>query len=227
MSEDDWLTVQGAITTRSARSREDVALLAGLVRCASCGHVMSRRTGTTYTCHQHHSAGECPRPAAITKATLDAHVEQIALKELKKLEPRATNGERVEGLRSELRVAQRELEAYLEGVAAAGLTIEQYAKGARLRRDELDRRRERLAEALAREAAPVDGDPLRVWGELDSRRRNQLLRGLFECVLVAPGGARKTSPGRRPGSSYRPRCRARASLPRRRDSAADRAHPPP
>jgi site-specific DNA recombinase len=188
VSEDDWLTVHGAMASRPARSRPDPALLAGLVRCASCGHVMSRATTATYSCHRVHSAGDCPRPAAITKTTLDRHVERVALAELVKLETRASSGPRVDELRAELRAAQHELEAYLEGVAAAGLSVEQYAKGARLRRDELDHRREKLAEALARQAAPVDGDPLRVWDELDSRQRNQLLRGLFECVLVAPAG---------------------------------------
>src|SRR5919199_1543363 len=113
---------------------------------------------------------------------------RVYLAELVKLEPRASSGPRVDELRAELRAAQRELEAYLEGVAAAGLSVEQYAKGARLRRDELDRRRETLAEALARQAAPLDGDPLRVWKKLNPRQRNQLLRGLFECVLVAPAG---------------------------------------
>src|SRR5919199_1150850 len=163
-------------------------------RFASGGHVMSRATTATYSCHRVHSAGDCPRPAAITKTTLDRHVERVALAELVKLEPRASSGPRVDELRAELRAAQRELEAYLEGVAAAGLSVEQYAKGARLRRDELDRRRETLAEALARQAAPLDGDPLQVWKKLNPRQRNQLLRGLFECVLVAPAGRGRRVP---------------------------------
>lgn len=194
IDEDAWLAAQGKTPARPARSGRDVALLAGLARCASCGHVMSpgsSRVQHVYSCHRHHSAGVCPAPAAITRPTLESHVERIALGELAKLEATATeNDSGIEELRTQVQAAERELAAYLEGVSAAGLRPDQYAKGARLRRDKADQLRELLAQRLARRPVPVEGDPVRVWAALDARRRNQLLRGLLECVLIAPAGGR-------------------------------------
>jgi len=194
INEDEWLAAQSARSARPPRSGRDLALLAGLARCASCSHVMSpgaTRVQHTYSCHSHHSAGPCPAPAAITRSSLDQHVERIALAELAKL--KTSGSESDEGLgqaRGHLAAAERELAAYLEGVSAAGLRPDQYANGARLRRDEADRLRDELADRLAKRRAPIDGDPIRVWAELDARRRNQLLRSLLECVLVAPAGGR-------------------------------------
>ncbi len=194
IDEDVWLAAQSTTPTRPARSGREIALLAGLARCASCGHVMSPGSSSVshvYTCHVQHSAGSCPAPAAITRDTLESHVERIALDELAKLEATASDSDRAtEEIRTELRTAERELAAYLEGVSAAGLRPGQYAKGARLRRDEADRLRSALPEKLARRQTPLDGDPVRMWAALDARQRNQLLRGLLECVLVAPAGGR-------------------------------------
>jgi len=194
IDEDEWLAAQGTTPARPPRSGRQIALLAGLARCSSCGHVMSPGASTVhhvYTCHRHHSAGLCPAPAAITRRHLDWHVERIALGELAQFEATASErGREVDRIRTELKKAEAELAAYLEGVNAAGLRPHQFAKGARLRRDEADRVREQLAQALVPVRAPVDGDPVRVWGTLDPRRRNTLLRGLLECVLVAPAGGR-------------------------------------
>ena len=198
VAEDEWLAAQSATAARPTRSANGLALLAGLARCASCGHVMSpgsSRSYRAYRCHRQHSAGHCPGPAAITRKTVERHVERIALTELAKLKATATDSDsRLDNVRSGLRAAERELAAYLEGVSAAGLSPEQYAKGARIRRDEIDRLRDLLVDQLARRRTPIDGDPLRLWETLDPRRRNQLLRGLIECVLVVPVGRGKRVP---------------------------------
>jgi DNA invertase Pin-like site-specific DNA recombinase len=63
---DEFLAAQSAQCSRGPRVRDEPALLAGLVRCAGCGHVMSRgRTkAEVYACHGRMSAGRCPAPAA-------------------------------------------------------------------------------------------------------------------------------------------------------------------
>lgn len=192
VTEEEWLAAQHRRAPRPARSDEPVALLAGLVRCASCGHVMSRgRSGghRVYGCHVYHSAGRCPRPAAIMLATLDQHVEAVALAELSKLKATAARSDRdVKATRRRLKEAERELAAYLEGVAAAGVGPDQYAEGARRRREAIDSAREELAQQLAQRPALVDGNPARVWESMDPAQRNRLLRSLIECVVVTPAG---------------------------------------
>jgi site-specific DNA recombinase len=192
VTEDEWLAVQRIRSLRPARSSGPVALLGGLVRCASCGHVMSRTTGGggyVYACHRQHSAGRCPRPAAVTLDTLDPHVAAIALDELAKLKATAARSDReIAAARAALQAAEAELAAYLEGVAAAGLASGQYAEGARRRKEELERAHEHLGDLLGRQEGVVDGAPRKVWERLDVDRRNRLLRGLIDCVIVAPAG---------------------------------------
>src|SRR3954452_2984409 len=83
--------------SRPSRSFDGPALLAGLVRCSGCGHVMSRATAArvVYNCPVLHSGARCPAPASVTAALLDAHVERIALAELERLSVSARRGERV------------------------------------------------------------------------------------------------------------------------------------
>jgi site-specific DNA recombinase len=198
VTEDVWVAAQRARPPRPARAPEPVALLAGLVRCASCGHVMSRASSggrRTYACAQHHSAGACPRPAAITLCTLDDHVAVVALSELAKLRATVVRGDRpLHSARRAVREAEQELAAYLEGVAAAGLSPEQYANGARRRGRAVEEARERLATLLERERTRVDGDPLRAWARMDPTQRNRLLRSLIEAVIVTPVGRGRRVP---------------------------------
>lgn len=199
VTEEEWLAVQRIRSTRPPRSSAPAALLAGLVRCTSCSHVMSRATGgrghRVYACHRQHSAGLCPKPAAITLEAFERHVSMIALGELAKLTATAAHSNRELGAaRDDVRAAESELGAYLDGVAAAGLAPGQYADGARARKATLDRAREHLAALLARRGSLVDGDPVKVWKRMDVERRNRLLRSLIECVLVAPVGRGKRTP---------------------------------
>jgi hypothetical protein len=164
-------------------------LLAGLVRCASCGHAMSRAGNPAYICHRRHSAGSCPAPAAIAMHRLDDHVERIALRELGHLHARAADTRKAtDDAREQLRHAERELAAYLEGTAAAGLAPNQFAAGARARREAVDRAREEVAKAFANPSSLVDGDPVALWPSLGPEHRNRLLRGLIEGVIVASVG---------------------------------------
>lgn len=199
VTEEEWLAAQRYGAARTPRGDGTVAMLAGLVRCASCGHIMSRSGGgrghRVYACHQQHSAGLCVRPAAITLKALDDCVEQVALGELGKLKATAArSGQDIDGAQRALAQAERELAAYLDGVSAAGLAPGQYAEGARRRRGAVDEARETLTELLARLPALVDGNPIKAWRRMDRGQRNRLLRSLIECVIVAPVGRGKRVP---------------------------------
>jgi DNA invertase Pin-like site-specific DNA recombinase len=180
---------------RPARVRGCVpALLAGLVRCSGCGHVMTRggsAARAVYTCPARHSGESCPAPAAITCALLDSHVEPIALAELARLAVSASDGDGVERARAQVAAAQRELAAYLEAVSAADVGAEAFGAGARARREQLDAARDALEVQRARRpAAPFAGTGADAWHDLDGAERNALLRALLGAVIVARGGGR-------------------------------------
>lgn len=187
---------------RTARAATEPALLAGLIVCASCGHVMSRTQVRTrkgvhwnYACHRNHSAGRCPGSASIALARVDSHVEEIALQELAKLATRASHvGTELEKARAALAAAERELAAYLEGVEAAGLAPEQWAAGARRRREAVDQAQATVDRLRERGRAVVDGDPVAVWLRWDAKRRNHVLGGLLEAVIVRPAGRGRLVP---------------------------------
>lgn len=201
VDEDLWLAAQAHRSIRPPRTKRPPPLLAGLVRCASCGHAMSRAGNPTYICHRRHSAGACPAPAAIAIPRLDDHVERIALAELGQLHARAADTRKAtDDAREQLRHAERELAAYLEGTAAAGLAPNQFAAGARARREAVDRAREKVASTFANPSSLVDGDPVALWPSLGPEHRNRLLRGLIEGVIVAAVGR-----GRRVAVEHRAR----------------------
>lgn len=189
VSEAVFLAAQAGMTSRPARSTRPVALLAGLVRCASCGHVMSRGRGV-YTCARRHSAGDCPRPASITIDKADAHVTRIAIAELRKIRQIPEGKEaQLEGAVAD---AKAELAAYLEGVLAAGLSPNEFADGARSRREAVQKAQSALARAQT--LRPVRGNREAIWKALDPEQRNRFLRSLVDLVVVTPAGRGKNLP---------------------------------
>lgn len=186
--------VQHARITRPPKTKRHPALLATLVRCAGCGHVMTR-TGTAYVCPRNHSDGVCPEPAAITMRILDEHVERIALAELATLSTRRiTDEDHIPRLRANVREAERELAAYLEAVAAAGISAESFAAGARKRQEAIDEARLEHADAVAAQPAHIDGNAIAIWPDLDGSERNHLLCGLLEAVIVRKVGRGRVVP---------------------------------
>jgi DNA invertase Pin-like site-specific DNA recombinase len=184
-----WL----AKASRRPRSRQDVALLAGLVRCAGCGHIMSRATTKVpvYACAGRHSAGACQAPASITLRLLDDHVAAIALHHLEALSLTATsNDTALDEARAGLRAAKKERAAYLEAVQAAGLDTGVYVDGLTLRQDAVVQAEGVVTRALAERPVALAGDVRELWETFTSHERNQLLRGLLEGVLVRRAGGR-------------------------------------
>ena len=170
------------------------SLLAGLVRCAGCGHVMSRtgkHASAAYSCARHHSGSTCPEPASITSHLLDAAVEITAVAELKRLSVTASSGDGLKVAQAAVQDAEREIAVYLESVSAASVGAEAFAKGATQRREAVEEAQEALR--VERVRAPllpqnVSGDA--VWADLDGRERNALLRALLSGVIVRRGGGR-------------------------------------
>lgn len=187
--------VQAAASVRPARSPRQPSMLAGLVRCQSCGHVMTRRNanngyGGTYGCPIYHSVGDCPAPAGVTAPTLEEYVEAQARAAIASLQfqtaRRSDEGER---LRAELATAESELAAYLEATSAAGLGVEQFIEGSRSRADRISAARNALDSHYT--LAPLGGlfdSGEDFWDSLNVHEKNKLLRGLLDAVVVAPTG---------------------------------------
>lgn len=186
--------VQHARITRPPKRSAHPALLAGLARCAGCGHVMAR-TGTAYACARHHSDGTCQAPAAITGRILDEHVTRIALHQLARLRTRMAGDEgRVRQARADVAAAERELAAYLDAVQAAGLAPDTFAAGARKRQAAITEVRNTLAQLVTTRPAIIDGDAVALWPDLDGTERNHLLCGLLEAVVVQKVGRGRVVP---------------------------------
>jgi hypothetical protein len=198
VTEDEFRAVQRLRASRPPRGQfPGPALLAGLVRCAGCGHVMSRAhtTQLVYFCRAGKSLGACPAPAAITLRLLDDHVSAIALSKLRRLEVSAgANGDEVASARRALDRARLERAAYLEAVSAHDVGVDAFAAGARVRNAAVDEADDRLNQALAARPMAIAGDPLAWWREVGDGERNRLLRGLVETVLVAKAGRGKRVP---------------------------------
>lgn len=192
---DEWEAAQVTIARPPRGGDTGPALLAGIVRCAGCGHVMSRgkTKSLVYTCHGRSSHGKCPAPAAVTLKLLDAYVEPIALTQLRHLAVRsaARDDTDVTGARDAVAAAVRERGAYLEAISADDVGIDAFREGARTRQARVDEAQARLNQALAvQPAIPVVGDVDQAWMALDAHGRNAVLRGLLEAVVVRRGGGR-------------------------------------
>jgi DNA invertase Pin-like site-specific DNA recombinase len=179
---------------RPARNGRAPALLAGLSRCSSCGHVMTRGNSdgrATYQCPARHSGERCPEPASIMAERLDAHVEPIVLAELARLQVTVTEGDQVEKARAKVAAAERELEVYLSAVSAADVGADAFAAGARERRERLEAATEEMRSELGRRPAmPEVGTGAEVWDDLNGHDRNALLRALLAAVVVRAAGGR-------------------------------------
>jgi site-specific DNA recombinase len=180
---------QHAPRRRPARKADGPALLAGLARCAGCGHLMSRRAGRahTYYCN---IAGRCPQPASVTVALADDYVERVALPELERLRVSSTPGRELDQARRAVERAEAELAAFVKvDLAALGATL--YEQQARKRRDAVGEAQAALADALATgPARALAGRGSEVWETLDAHERNLLLRGLLSAVVVRRAGGR-------------------------------------
>jgi DNA invertase Pin-like site-specific DNA recombinase len=183
------------IGVRPARANRAPALLAGLARCASCGHLLTRGGNSkvpTYMCPTYHSGERCPRPAAATVALLDAHVERMALAELVRLSVTAREGNTAERAQAAVEAAERELAAFL---GAARATDPGFGAAVEDRRVAVESARGLLRAELAKSAVIPDYTTgADAWHTLDERERNQLLRGLLAAVVVAPAGRGSRTP---------------------------------
>jgi DNA invertase Pin-like site-specific DNA recombinase len=190
---DEYDAAQAARRVRGSLHHPEPALLAGLVRCSGCGHVMSRGSGggnrRVYGCSIHKSAGRCPEPATITMGRLDALLSHVGVLELARLSATAAHdtGE-ADRLREQRAAARRDLNVFLEVTASAGLDADTLSAGIR-QRQEAVREADARVRVLDREQnIPDVGDPQVFWDGMSVGEQGEFLRGFVETVVVRKVG---------------------------------------
>jgi DNA invertase Pin-like site-specific DNA recombinase len=179
---------------RRERGSDGGALLAGILRCASCGHTLTRisngsRGFHNYRCRKNYGDGVCDAPAGISIARADAYVEQEFLASIE-AEPVAATGRPADGSIEQalaaLEAAEQELSEYQAANLISVVGKEAFVKEVTRRQETVDAARVALGEANA--ASPLAGirDLGKLWPSLDVRERRHLLASILDRAIVTP-----------------------------------------
>ncbi len=185
VDEDTFKAANAALKGRARPPlRRAMAKLAGLVRCAACGHVMTRTTGSkgaSYACVRLHSGGRCPSPAAISCRRIEEHVDAAVVPELRRIKMRSERAGGFLAARKQREAAERSRDAFLDAVRPEDVGAEAYRRTAQRHRDAVEaaqgeERAAKYAEPLSEVAGAYAG-----WSTQD---QNTLLRSLLAAVVV-------------------------------------------
>lgn len=185
ISRDLWEAAQIAHPA-PARSGH-VALLAGIVRCASCSRLMSPGD-KGYRCFPRAATGDCPAPATISAALLEPHVEELALRELRRMQAigHAPSTAAVE--RQALDDAEDELSMWREAVKISEVGPEFVAVELQRLAGNVERAREALGRAqAAAQAVEADLTAVEAYESLSVLGRRHVLRSAIGVVWVWKG----------------------------------------
>jgi hypothetical protein len=173
------------------------ALLAGLVRCASCSMTMSpssrRDTSTvkvrSYGCRGHSASGRCPDAAYMTNDYLEPYVE-LATLELLRRRRRAPEAA-LRDAQAALSQVERDLAAYRDSPRLLRVLGEaDFAAGLEGRVRRAREARARVASVRAQHAVhdlPPTHIVLTGWAAMSVDRKREIIEALIDCVFVAPG----------------------------------------
>jgi site-specific DNA recombinase len=187
---------------RHGRGTDGGALLAGLIRCDSCGHTLTRlsdgsRGYANYKCRKRHRDGICEAPTGISVSRADEYVEREFLAMVER-EPIAATGTPADGTLKQavaaLEAAERELSEYQSTNLITVIGKEAFVEEVRRRQEALDAARRNLGEVST--SSPLEGvrDLRKLWPSLDVRERRHLLGSVLESAVVsaAPGSGKGT-----------------------------------
>jgi DNA invertase Pin-like site-specific DNA recombinase len=179
---------------RHSRGTDGGALLAGLLRCASCGNTLTRigkgKVGyADYQCRKRNGNGVCEQPVSISVLRADAHVEQQFLTAVER-EPLAASGKPADGTLQQavtaLEAAERELSEYQAANLISVVGKESFLEGVTQRQQAVDAARSRLAEVSNRSPLAGIRDVRKLWPELEVRERPHLLGSVLDRAVVSP-----------------------------------------
>jgi hypothetical protein len=174
--------------------------LAGLLRCATCGHTLTRisngaRGYANYKCRKRHGDGLCEAPAGVSVRRADEYVEGEFLSALER-EPLRAKGQGANGTLEQatavLQAAEQELTEYQSMNLVSVIGRDAFSEAIAQRQDKIDGARRALAEAGA--SSPLEGirDLRKLWPEMGVGERRHLLASVLERIDVtpAPGAGR-------------------------------------
>jgi Recombinase zinc beta ribbon domain/Recombinase len=192
----EFEAAQASRGTPIIRSSEP-SLLAGLVRCGSCRHVMKRkrlRAGElVYRCGKHHSSGTCPT-ATVYASVVEPYVERLLLSEAasRSYRPeRATTA--IEQAEREVADAEAELRAWATDPDILRLRRDFYVEGLQAREHRLKEAEARRRQLFADSATvlPSWAELRSLWPSFTTAEKRRVLGSVFDAIVVRPNGRRR------------------------------------
>ena len=174
------------------------SLLAGLLRCGGCRHVlksdrMTDRSGEKlrlYRCRGHFAAGRCPAPTSVLGRVIEPWIEETFLDAMSDIAAQgAESSEDIDRARDALASAEAELASYLEADLAAVVGAERFRAGAKDRQARVEEAEAGVHQAFER-SAPV-GEIVRLgptWAKLSIPERRHLLSLAIDAVFLRRTG---------------------------------------
>lgn len=203
-----WHAAQSPKRVKDGRTAKARAPLAGLLRCAACGHTLIRsvpspgqgKRTARYRC----TAIHCTDRANIPAPVIEARVVQESFAQDLRLQVRPQETPDLSALETELTAAERRLAHTLEPAMQDDLG-EDWAPTVRQRRESRDAAAAALGVARA-EAGLTDGGSVQqlalghVWPDLEPLQQREAISWLWEAVKV-----RKVPRGSDPDLEFVPR----------------------
>jgi DNA invertase Pin-like site-specific DNA recombinase len=190
---------QGAAGPTWEKRGGDAPLLAGLLRCASCGFVLThmtdgRRGYTNYRCRVRHGAGVCAAPARISSKRIEPFIEEAVRGWLAAEGIAAEAVEAADGIAeavARVEAAEAEVVAYRDAGLVTVIGREAFLDGLTVRQEELEEARGELDDVRSRGRSELPAKPLvlaELWPELDADERRSIIAAAIDTVAVAQAG---------------------------------------
>ena len=179
------------------------SLLAGVVRCASCGHALERNTVgggyLVYRCRGRSASGLCEAPASAMLPALDELVDSVVLERLSReaVERTEVTGDVAE-IHMRIETARRKREPFEDPDYVAALGKDAALRALRKIDDELAVFDAELAEAVGDRhgAEPLVLPTVELWQTLSLDEKREVLVEMLEAVVVSRGAQGR--PARQP-----------------------------
>ena len=175
------------------------ALLAGLLRCSGCQHIMRpdsmRRVSgphkgermRTYRCRTQYSSGVCPAPAAIAGWVIEPFViSQLLNRASEHSVDAVEHADELAEMEIALASAIEDLESYRDQRIIDVLSVELYAAGLEERSNRVNSILENMA-SMRGIGGAESAELLTMWPELTIEERQVVLRSAFDAVFVRRG----------------------------------------
>jgi site-specific DNA recombinase len=194
-AEFDAAQVAKPMRTPEPKAYSSGALLAGLARCAGCGHTLKIVVGyggrLRYYCKAAHTSGPCPARCLVRVDELDPWVEEWFLRAIKdnvRVASAVAARERAAETQRAVSEAEAELSAFVKITSALDGAHFQAGYDARLAVFEAAKLEHASALSKAKVYGDVpSGDLLKAWSDLSVQHKRRLLGAFFDEVRVAQG----------------------------------------